>query len=233
MENIKKNIFLTMLFFGLAAIFNPADASECRNYPKPKVKFSTSYGRLRYDFNHSQEEITALGHEGGHNKEVSSIAGLADIQRWKEIQLGYWFEPIENDQYCVYLKEVNIYVGYKNPIIYVANEYKQGTCHFNRLLRHEQAHQQINKAVLDYFIPVMKRAAQRIANEIPAVKISRTKNRKKLETRRQKAYKQIYNEFKSRFDKIYELFLRERAIEHGKLDNPVNYKAESNFICKN
>lgn len=206
-------------------ILNPAFAVDClRGGINPKINFSTSYGRLSYNFNKNTAQITKMAQNSPFIEQGMYLAGLAPIKINAEYSINFKGLPLGAKEYCVYPEEVNVYVGFHNPEIYVSKDYPRGSCEHNLILRHEQAHQQINKATLDYFIPYFKKSALKIAHDIGSQKITKLSAMKKTS-------QQMQDEFTTRFNRIVDLFRKELAIEQGKLDNSINYAAE-NKICK-
>lgn len=219
-----KKTFITSLILLLIA-FNPAFGADCRKGDvTPKINFTTSYGRLTYNFEHNTQSITKMAEGSPFVEKGMYLAGLAPIKINTEYSMRYKGVPLGKNDYCVFPEEINVFVGFHNPEIYVSKDYPKGSCEYNLILRHEQAHQQINKTTLDYFIPYFKKSALKIAADIGAVKVKNTASMKKVSNKMQ-------DEFTSRFNKIVDLFRRELAIEQGKLDNSINYAAE-NKICR-
>ena len=62
-----------------------------------------------------------------------------------------------NGRICVIPASVDVFIGYRNPVIYISNDIDEGTCTYEVVLRHERQHQQINVSVLDYYLPTLKK----------------------------------------------------------------------------
>ena len=51
--------------------------------------------------------------------------------------------------YCVALAEAKVTVGYRDLRVYISSNYGEGSCEFDAILAHEQAHLQVNRGVLE------------------------------------------------------------------------------------
>ncbi len=224
---MKKLVFILTFFF---LFYHPAFAqvaSPCAEVKvEPKIKFSTSYGQLSYDFSKNTKTISQIAARIG-NKERSSFAtGLATVNVDNEYVLGTQAYPLKNNGgYCVVPEVIDVYVGFSRPIIYISNELPKNSCQYNLVILHEQTHQRINKTALDYFIPYFQYAAAQIAQDITPIHIQKL-------SQIDQATDDITQEFTERFNKILAVFKKELALEQSKLDNQTNYSIEDD-ICRN
>ncbi len=120
--------------------------------------------------------------------------------------------------------KVTFFLGYENPRIYVSRNLPKGSCDFELVKRHEQTHQQINTATLEYFIPMFNDASKIIAKSLKPIKI------KNVATQAQAATQYLSNEFNMLMTPQIEILKRELQIENGKLDNSLNYSVEA-MVC--
>lgn len=220
------------LFFILTAslvfatlLIRAANAASCEGVKfNPQVNFSTSYGKLEYDFSRNREQITNMSAGTVNGESGVFLSGLATVNIEKEAEVGTITETVDNNTICVVPRVVNIYVGLSKPKIHISKDLKPGSCPYNLVMRHEQTHQRINKATLDYFIPSFSDAAEKIAKKLKPIKIA---SYGEIDRASEELSTQMYNQF----EKVVEIFKKELAIEQGKLDNKSNYAAEGN-ICR-
>ncbi len=223
---MKKLFFILTIFICSAVFFQSAAEakSACsRRKIKPQIEFQTSYGKLRYEFGFSRDQIIDIAHRSGAMESSIFLAGLATVKVEQHYRVATTSEILKDGTICIFPSKITVYVGYKNPVIYIANDLKPGTCEYNQILRHEQAHQQINIAVLKYFIPIFKESAAKIASDIKPIKIKRAKQSKGTA-------KIFLNSFEKKFKPLVNIMEEERGIEQGKLDNDYNYGKEAQ-IC--
>lgn len=224
---MKKLFFiLTNLALFLVIMFpDDARASACDSLKtNPEVHFSTSYGRLVYDYSYNREEITNISSGTEFQESGAFLSGLATVSIEKEAEVGTITETIGDNIICVLPRKVNVYVGLSNPKIYISRDLRKGSCTYNVVMRHEQTHQRINKAALDYFIPIFKVAAEKMAQNLKPIQIS---SYAEMDSASRRLSEQMYNEF----EKIVNIFKKKLAVEQSKLDSGSNYAAEEN-ICR-
>lgn len=192
--------------------------------PSPKIEFSTSYGKLVYDFNKNLQELTELGKTYGIIEQGLFASGLAVVGVNWELSLNSVSRIIGDYDICVIPTNINIYIGYQDPIIYISNDLRPNTCNYNVVLRHEQTHHQINKAALEYFIPRLREAISQIIRDIRPVHIDSSS---KIDA----ATNELTDEYIAKIEPLIDNFKQELLKEQGKLDNHTNYKMEGD-LCK-
>ncbi len=199
-------------------------APECDKLnPSPRIIFQTSYGQLVHDISTPQKQIQALSSRPEKGILIDGLAtaetiGSVRISKARGIKL-------DDGSYCILPQEVEVYFGYVNPTIYIAKEYPTDSCRFSLLIRHEQTHQRINILTLEYFLPLIKIAAQGIIQQSPSVKISTPQETKEALRNLQEYY--IYM-----LMPLIEKFNLAREQEHRKLDNQTNYAMERDICTK-
>ena len=92
------------------------------------------------------------------------------------------------------------------------------------MLRHEQTHQQINKAALDYFLPLFNEAAKKISTSIKPINV-------KTLSDIDKASAKLTEEYNKKLSPLLDFFKQELLKEQLKLDSQANYQHES-ILCR-
>lgn len=164
------------MIFGLAKAALPAAyilaASVCEAPPPPTVHMdfvnvapvrrtdlsSAQLGGYHIDttFSRSRNEIYTVG--GLHLSELS-----ADIYA----NYGIMTDPM-TQMSCLSLNSVNIQVKY-TPTIFVASNYKEGSCRYNTTLQHEARHVNTDIITFNELLPQMRQAVQDEAAKIGAL----------------------------------------------------------------
>ena len=220
---MKKLFFILSLsiFFTSSAFCNDVCSDIQIN---PDIKFTSSYGKLVFDKSKSKEELTSLAKQQNHTIESGIFAnGLATININFDIYLKTSTINITDTQYCVLPNEINIFLGFDSPIIYLSKELKENTCEYEIVLQHEKTHQQINKKTLEYYLPLFKDTASSILKKIKPIYID---NIEQLDTTTND-YIKIYNQ---KLNPLVDFIKKEILTQQQKLDNPNNYKYE-NSLC--
>jgi len=221
---MKKLYIILNIFLFLFSNINISLAKEdCPTISTPKIEVYSSYGKLRYDLSKSNSYITALAKQNGKVEKGMFASGLSTIKIESDIDFASRTLKIKN-YYCVYPEAISVFVGYQTPIIHIAKNLRKGSCKFNMVKRHEQAHQQINITTLKYFMPKFSQFAKKLALNIKPIKVS-------SKTKANKATQFMLEKYHADFKQIVDIFKSELKIENGKLDTKTNYKIESN-ICK-
>lgn len=202
-------------------------AADCHEIvATPEVNIYTSYGKLQYDFGRSRAQLTGLGKKFGIVEQGVFAAGLAVVEVAWEISLNTLSHELANGKICVVPSSVDVFIGYQNPVIYVDKGLKPHSCEYNLVVRHEQTHQQINKAALDYFLPMFYDATQRIGQSIYPREV------KKVDAIEQ-ATIDLTQEYAQKLEPLVSLFKTELLLEQSKLDNHTNYEMEGRLCKKN
>ena len=196
----------------------------CESLPiKPEIKFYTSYGKLQYNTNYSRENLTVLSKNMNLSEEGDLASGLALVDINYEFELGTKGRTMANKGFCIMPDTVSIYIGFKNPVIYLANDLKPDSCLYHLVVRHEQTHQQINVNALEYFIPLIYDRIKLMAKQMKPLYVN-SEDKFKTGTDEMTAF------YAQQINALVEEFKDEILEEQRKLDNRSNYTYEST-IC--
>jgi len=118
---------------------------------------------------------------------------------------------------------INIYIGFRNPVIYLANDLKPDSCLYHLVVRHEKTHQQINVNALEYFIPLIYNRIKLMAKQMKPLYVD-SEDKFKAGTDEMTAF------YAKQINALVEEFKNEILEEQRKLDNRQNYAYES-AVC--
>ena len=148
------------------------DLSACpKNNNTPKINLYTSYGKLTYDNSKNNAQITEIASKYGILEKGIFASGLSTIDINLDIVLKTSGEELPDKSICVYPENIDFTISFSSPVIYISNQLKPYSCEYNLVLRHEQTHQQINSSALDFFLPLFRSAANKIAQNLKPIKI--------------------------------------------------------------
>ncbi len=225
---MKKLFFiLTFLIFSATGIFTvrAEETDVCATLKaEPEIEFTTSYGKLKYDFGYDQQGLTQLGQRYGIVEQGLFASGLAIVGVNWEVSLDTVSRVVNDTDICVVPTSLNVFIGYQDPTIYISNQLLPGTCEYNVVVRHEQTHHQINAAALEYFIPSLRRSVQKIARDIKPYKID-------TPSKIDEATNTLTEKYIAEIEPLIRHFKRELMQEQSKLDNQTNYQME-NDLCR-
>ena len=189
----------------------------------PKVTVLSSYNKLNIDKTKTKQEITILAKQNNQIENDVFANGLSNTNINFYIKLKTSSIQLSNSQYCIIPDEVTVFIGFDNPIIYLSKELEENSCEYDIVLYHEKTHHQINKNILDYYIPLFKSASTTIIKNIKALSVKNIDDDKKI----LQDYIAIYNQ---KLTPLVDFIKNEIIKEQQKLDNIENYKYE-NSIC--
>lgn len=220
-----KKIFLTSIFCIFTAANAIAESNPCENIKiSPRLDFTTSYGKLRYDYRRNTQELNAMGQKHGLIEKGMYAAGLSMASIDWELQVNTISRAVGDDDICVVPASLDVFIGFQDPITYISKDLKVGSCQYNLVVRHEQQHQQINIVALEYFIPKIK---EQIKTQLSFVKprvISSMDDAEEITNQMSDEYSAIIEPLVARFKAS---LLKEQQL----LDTRQNYKFE-NSLCK-
>lgn len=222
-------IFLFFLIFpslGQCATLQDGELKQaCLDYPLDVgINFYTSYGKLEYNTSYTKQQLTQMGRNIGMFEEGDLASGLALVDVASEYALSTAARKMSNDAVCVIPQEIDIYIGYQNPVIYLARDLQPGSCTYNLVVRHEQVHQQINIAALEYFIPLIYEQIKTIVRNIRPLYLPPQGDTKAATNEMTAFYAQKIN-------LLVDEFKQKILDEQRKLDNREQYQLESE-VCQ-
>ena len=222
---MKKLFFILTVLLGTSLSVEAAAFNRCAELkPQPRLSFYTSYGKLEYDFSKDQMGITKVGMSYGVIEKGIFANGLATgTVKW-EVDVSSEGREGRNGEICAYPVEIKFYLGFADPKIYVSRDLRKGSCMYDLVLRHEQTHQQINTAALEYFIPRLKSAALSVLNNVPPQRID---NSGQIDA----TTRQFVHTYSAQLEPLINFFKAELLREQSKLDNHENYQLEGS-LCR-
>ncbi len=233
MNYTMKNLFFVLILLNLLA---PLDKAKAAAFDVPakrqceeqdfalKINFTTSYGKLVYDQSKTKAELSVMAQRAGIFEKGVFAAGLALVNIDSEYELNTMTQSLSDGGHCLIPYQLNVHVGYSQPIIYLAKELEKGSCTYNLVLRHEQVHQQINKQALEYFVPQIYQSIKEQTAQIKPMYIAPQSSEDKAAQELTKKYHQIITPLVDNFrDQI--------LAEQSKLDNQQQYQREGD-ICR-
>lgn len=202
-----------------------AETNPCAKYTQtPKLRLRSSFGKLRYDFSHSERQLSAISQKQHlpHNSDMY-MSGLSLCDMDWSFSLSTMTKII-GDKKCVIPTIVDVFVGYRNPVIYINKDLNKDSCTYKVAMRHEQQHQQINVALLEYYLPTIKAELEKAISILQAKPVEEgqkyTDVADKINVEYAEAIRPIINR--------YQITLQ---IEQSKLDERENYLKESK-LCQ-
>lgn len=212
-----KKLFFMLIFLFLSKNSLAADCSSLTL--NPKIKVTSSFGKLLYDNSKNTSEITEKAKLFNLVETGEFAGGLSTVTINFDITINTLGQMMEDNSYCVVPTEINIFLGLDSPVIYISNDIPQDSCRYKITRYHEQTHQQINKKTLEYYIPIFKAASKAIVKKITPVQIQNIDDM-------EQATASLTKKYNSKINPLVNFIKKEMLLQQQKLDNPKNYKFE-------
>ena len=163
-----KKVFFALIFNGLLCNLCMAEENlkqyedECLSIiDKPVIKFTSSYGKLKYDFDKDSKYLRIetekrFLEQGLEMPKELEPMGLTTIKDSFELNMNVGQVGVSHGYKCLYPESIDVFMGYYLPKIYIAKDAPKDSCLYNLALRHEQTHMRIYIDALDFFLPKLK-----------------------------------------------------------------------------
>ncbi len=140
----------------------------CNAGKAPKVIVKPSKSEIYYDFSRSQANLDGMDIDTvspyGPGKETH-VGGLMSGEIQVKNRVSYLIERYEGQgQACLHYDtiEVSIHI---DPTIYVASDYKRGSCMHNAILDHEQKHIKVDRLIVNKYSERIGKAISLVLNK--------------------------------------------------------------------
>lgn len=147
-----------------AVFFVGAVHAQICNITMPTIEYSNTLSEIRYDRDHTVEELQAIhtNYSGSH------LLGLAGGKIGAEVYADIDARKMSQQQYCMNLSRIQIDF-YAKPELYIARNFARGSCEYNAVLKHEYMHIDILKAAHKEFYEGFKQHVTQIIQNRPNV----------------------------------------------------------------
>lgn len=190
---------------------------------RPSLKLRSSYGELTYNFDYDRENLDIMAARNRLTEEGMFTSGLSLVDVDWSVSLNTVSRSV-GGTICVIPASVDIFLGYRNPVIYISNNIKEDSCQYKVVVRHEQQHQQVNVAVLDHYLPMLKNEFVKNLSVLKAKSAKDDADADALTDDMNAAYAEAIRPWVNRFQITLQL-------EQQRLDNRENYQYESK-LCR-
>lgn len=187
--------------------------AQCTGDPgRPyKLEMHLDVPRARLHEDHGIDELGEISFHGPDAR----VLGLTNTQLEFGWHVQFAATPLA-EGYCFWVARVDLSLRYPNPDIYVAREYRPGSCAYRAVLQHEEEHVAITRRIVEHYGPRLESALTSLL--IP------TGLRPMVVDSADKAKDEMQALMKELVDPIYREMLTELKQAHGELDSPRSYR---------
>ena len=140
----------------------------------PPVSFEGRFAEPRYDHGHSRDEIRAIARQRGMAGRV--FAGLTHGSYQSKVSASVEVTPQRRGGGCVRLTKVRGRLDYTDLTVYMAREYRRGSCAYRVILEHENEHVAINRRAFDRHLPKLRRKLETAARNLKPFWVARSED---------------------------------------------------------
>lgn len=145
---------LLVLFVSAAHAQNGAMTPEnCASSYDVPVNMIPRFDTPTYDYTQNIGALQTLAVDAKHSIHESLALGLTRYAPYLEINMPTKGIKLVNDTVCGHVEKVDVTLGYRDVVVYIAQEVAQGTCGFDEIMAHEQKHIAVNQRILDAYLP--------------------------------------------------------------------------------
>jgi hypothetical protein len=183
---------------------------------KPFVDFTTTPGQAQYFTDKDKNDLIALNRSFGQGIAGWSPVGLTLADRGMTIGVTVRSEKLPDGWYCSEVSSVHASIQYNSIDVYIAREYRRGTCQYNAILDHERRHVGVFHDTLAEFAPRIERKLYAALNKMkPKHNRDHERAAKNLQTTLEKALSPLFLEM----DRV-------TTSRNARLDTKENYTKE-------
>lgn len=200
-------------------------STPCKRFQglKPVLRLRSSYGKLSYNYDYDRENLDIMAERSRLTEEGMFTAGLSLVDVDWSVSLNTVSRSVDG-HICVIPASVDVFIGYRNPVIYISNDLERDSCTWQVVLRHERQHQQVNISVLDYYLPILKKGFE---EQLPLLKARVLKENEDTDD----ATDEMNAEYAEAVRPLINRFQITLQLEQQRLDNRENYQYESR-LCR-
>ncbi len=174
-----------------------------------ELKIDIPEPRLHHDFSIAELNRKAL-RGPGHR-----VLGLADTGLEFGWAVRFEWQP-QGVGYCFWVRRTELAVRHPSPDIYVAREYRRGSCPYRTILAHERQHMRISREQIDRYLP-------RLRWVLTSLRIP-TGGRPIFVTSAEAAKIEIRELMKELAEPLFQEMNAALRTEQAKLDSPASYR---------
>ncbi len=150
------------VFFGSTGVY----AQTLCDAHNPTSSLQYDIGVTEYVRDISSKELTQM--QGPHGFQNHEILGLAGGESGLRFEVTFLAQQYAEKKYCLRVKSIEAKF-YAKPRIYIASNFKRGSCEYNKVLKHEAEHVKILKRAHREYVPKYRSHLYKISKTIPVL----------------------------------------------------------------
>ncbi|NQZ15005.1 MAG: hypothetical protein HRT94_09315 [Alphaproteobacteria bacterium] len=149
------------------AVSDHSQQIQCKPKVSPKINILPTKSSVKYDYSKSKNDlerfdIDTVSPYGSEHR--THVGGLMSGQIQLAQQTEFMQEMYDHVGYgCVYIKKIDVKI-HIDPTIYIASEYKQGSCKHRQIKKHEKKHVREDQLVVNKYADLVGKDLKAILN---------------------------------------------------------------------
>lgn len=182
-----------------------------------------SMGKLQYHLNTSATQLRGMSRRITQRLGPFWVPlGLTVADENYTIDLAFDYYQLGPAQYCGVLKDVRLFLGYRNIDVYVINKYPRHSCEHRSVLDHENVHVQVLRDTLHHH---SRRIQQTLRERAPRVGPVYHHSLAALK-------RALYDRLNAHINPLFQQMSREMTRRNARIDTKENYRREQ-ALCSN
>ena len=206
----------SLMSAGLAAVAMLTAAvakADCLGFPDPVIDFVVLDDTVELLTNRSEQEIgrlagTGAATVGDHQRHL----GLTTAQFGLSLRAEY-ASRTAGGVTCIYPTRITVEIGYTSVTIYVARQYRRGSCQYDAIMEHENEHVRINRDTLAEHLALIE------ADLLDAARAGFPLQSASVERATDYGMDLLTTELRQGVDRM----IADREAQHAQLDSPESY----------
>ena len=190
----------------------------CPAQPAPTVVMKTRNGTPKYYYNIPSAQLQNIqtgNAKPNHLGPNYVIGGLTHGKIQTEYSTDMYVAPVGGNAHCVSVKQITVTLDYQ-PDVYIAAEYRPGSCHYNVTMQHEVQHVNLELITLNEFLPRFQSNIQQALFSMPPPRPVPAQNVPQVQQFIQARVSQAVQQ-------VMEQMIRVRDSRQGGIDTPQEY----------
>jgi len=152
-------VLIFLLALGGVATASSIAEAACTRDPtyKPAIQINVIEPEIRYLRTKGKQQLATMKGQYHKAREGWTPVGLTHGEMKLEIGVSIESATRNDGRYCSRLKTVDVNVGFEVLDVYIAREYKSGTCQDRVVLAHERRHVLVYQSAITSYLPVLDR----------------------------------------------------------------------------
>jgi hypothetical protein len=149
-------LFLALILFLALPFCAQAAERTCDNNPDVPITITPVFETPTYNVDTDLATLQGLSRDVSRVIPESLTLGLTRYNQVMRVNPASVASDMPDGTTCVKVERVDIMFGYKDVVVYVANDIPPHTCGYDQVLEHEQKHVAVQRQILNDYIPVLQ-----------------------------------------------------------------------------